>query len=218
MQFITIPTEQTTAVTDALLGLEAVFLVFYLQRFGFMHSARVRYWQVLLLLTATASFIGTIAHGFEMSDATYEALWHPLKLTLGLIVATLVLAAVFDLFGASAAKRAWAWLLVIALGFFGITYVEGVTFLIFIIYEAVGMLFCLIGYSFLGLRRRLPGAGIIAGGIILQLIAAAVQACGPFQIQFIYVFDHNGMFHIIGMVATLIMILGVTIGCRKQAE
>ena len=218
MQFIAIPTEQTTAITDAVLGLEAILLALYLQRFLPLQSSRVRYWQVLLLLTAAASLIGAIAHGFAMSEATYEALWQPLKLTLGLIVANLVLAAIFDIYGAKTAQRVGPWLLVVALCFFGVTFIEGTTFLIFIVYEAAGMLFCLAVYTILGLTRRLAGAGIIAAGIILQLTAAAVQACGPFEIRLIYLFDHNGMFHIIGMLATLVMIFGVTRGFEKRAE
>ena len=217
MTFIGIPTEQTTALTDALLGLEALLLAGYLHRFAGSLRARARCWQSLLLFTALASFWGAVAHGIEMSQATYELLWIPLLLFLGLLVGNLALAATYDRFGPQAAKRSWPWLLAAALVFFGLTKVEGVTFLIFILYEAAAMLFALTCYGWLALRGRLSGAGIITVGIILQLVAAAVQASGPFQVIVIWVFDHNGLFHIIGMVATLVMVLGVSLGFPRSA-
>jgi hypothetical protein len=208
MEFITMPTEQTTAITDAILGIEAILLAVYLQRFALFQRFRTRCWQTLLLFTALASFLGAVAHGFVMSIATYEWLWQPLLLLLGLVVANLVLAAVYDLFGPKAAKRSWPWLLLVGIGFFAVTHMPGVTFFIFIVYEAVGMLFVLVSYGWLAWRGRMPGAAVIAAGIVLQLVAAAVQASGPFEVTMIWVFDHNGLFHLIGMVATFVMVLG----------
>jgi len=66
--------------------------------------------------------------------------------------------------------------------------------------------------QWLAWRRRFPGAGVIAAGIVLQLAAAAAQASGPFEFTMIWVFDLNGLFHLIGMVATFIIILGVARG------
>ena len=212
MEFIAIPAEQTTAITDALLGLEALLLAGYLQRFARFSSLRARLWQILLLFTALSAFVGAIAHGFVMERETYELLWKPLLLCLGLLVANLVLAASHDLFGPRAVRRSWYWLLGLAVGFFVLTQIPGVTFLVFILYEAAAMLFALGCYGWLAIRGRLPGSGVIAAGIVLQLAAAAVQASGPFEVRLIWIFDHNGLFHLIGMLATLIMVLGAARG------
>lgn len=212
MAFVAIPTEQTTAITDALLAVEAILLAVYLQRFLPNQRARARCWQALLLCTALVSLVGTVAHGIVMSKSAYELLWKPLLLFLGLVVANLVLAAVYDLFGPQAAKRSCPWLVALAIGFFAVTFVPGVTFLVFILYEAAGMLFCLGCYGWLAWRGRLAGAGMLVAGILLQLVAAAVQANGPFTVHMIWAFDHNGLFHLIGMVATLVMVLGAARG------
>jgi len=216
MQLITIPTEQTTAITDAILGLEAFLLAGFFQRFMPVDRLRARYWQMLLLLTGLASFQGTVAHGFEMSKGTYELLWKPLLITLGLIIANIVLVTLYDLCGRKTAKRACPLLLAMALGFFAITFIPGVTFLIFIVYEAIGMLFALIAYTYLAARKKRSGAGIIAMGIVLQIAAAVAQAAGPYEFQVVWSFNHNGIYHLIGMVATLIMILGALKGFRNE--
>lgn len=216
MEFITIPAEQTTAITDAILALESLLLAGYLQRFISINRIRTRCWQILLMFTAIVSILGAAAHGIEMSKAAYEWLWKPILLFLGLVVANIILAAVLDIFGPQAARRSVPRLFVLAVGFLAVTFIPGVTFLVFILYEAAGMLFGLICYGRLAWRRRLPGAGVIAAGITLQIAAAAVQAGGPFQLRIVWIFDHNGVFHLIGMIATFIMIIGVAKGFRRR--
>ena len=218
MELVTIPTEQSTAITDAILGFEALVLMWYLQRFALRERWRVRLWQSLLAFTAVVALAGAYVHGVAMPTATYELLWKPLLLFLGLLIANFALVAVYDLFGRNSAKRLWPWLLTMAVGFFALIQVPGTTFFIFILYEALAMLFALGGYGVLAWRRSLPGAGMIACGIVLQLVAAAAQASGPFEVTMIWTFDHNGIFHLIGMVATLVMILGVAQGLRISSH
>jgi hypothetical protein len=217
MEFVTIPTEQTTAITDAILGFEALTLMWYLQQYALRERWRVRLWQIVLAFTAVVAFAGSYVHGVVMPKTTYELLWIPLLLLLGLLVANVVLVAVYDLFGINTVKRLWPWLLAMAVGFFALTRVPGMTFLIFILYEALAMLFALGCYGILAWRQGLPGAGIIAGGIVLQIVAAAAQASGPFEISMIWTFDHNGIFHLIGMVANFVMIVGVAKGFQLSS-
>lgn len=209
MEFITIPTEQTTAITDFIVGIEAIILMGYLQRFALRERWRVRLWQILLALTAVVAFSGAYDWGIVMPKATYELLWKPILVALGLLVANVVLVAIYDLFGINMAKRLCPWLLGMTVGFFALTQVPGMTFLIFILYEALAILFALGCYAILPRRRTLPGAGIIAGGIVLQIVAAAAQDGGPYKITMIWAVDHNGIFHLVGMVANLVMVLGV---------
>ncbi len=68
------------------------------------------------------------------------------------------------------------------------------------------------------MATKIAGAGIIACGIFLQIVAAAAQASGPFDVTMIWVFDHKGIFHLIGMVATFTMIFGVALGLRHQVS
>lgn len=218
MEIISSLTEQTTAATDAILGIEAVCLALFLQRFASNNPWRVRIWQTVLLLTAFVAFAGTIAHGLVMEKATYELIWKPMLVCLGLLVAAVVLAAIYDRWGPDAARRLAPWLAGVGVGFFALVHVPGATFLFFILYEAVGMLFALAVYGALAAKRRLAGAGLITLGIVLQIVAAAAQASGPFEVRLIWPFDHNGVFHLIGMVATVVMIVGVARGLHTTSD
>lgn len=212
MEIVASLTEQTTAATDAILGILALCLAGFLLKYAKTEPWRTRIWQGLLVMTAGVSLTGAVAHGIVMPKATYELLWKPMLLCLGMVVAVVVLAAVYDLWGRDRAKKWLPWLGGVAVLFFGLTQMPGTTFLIFILYEVAGMLFGLGAYATLAIKNRLPGAGIVTAGIALQILAAGVQAAGPFEVRFIWHFDHNGIFHIIGMVATGLMVYGVARG------
>lgn len=215
MFFNPVVTEQTTAITDAILAVESLLLAVYLQRFVPVVASRARYWQVLLLIMALASVMGSVAHGIAMSEATYKLLWKPLLILLGLIVAYLVVATIYDLLGPATAKKAMPWMTIMAFGFFAVTCIPGGSFMVFILYEAAGLLFGLGAYGWMASRQRLPGAEIIATGIVLQLLAAILQAGGPEKITLIWPFDRNGQFHLVGMLANAVMIWGVARGFKE---
>lgn len=218
MEIVASLTEQTTAATDALLGIQALLLAGFLQKYAGVKPWRTRIWQSLLALTAAVALTGAVAHGIVMSKTTYELLWKPMLLCLGLVVATVVLAAVYDLWGRERAKKWLPWLGGVAVVFLVLTQMPGTTFLIFILYEVAGMLFGLGAYAVLTVKKHLPGAGIVTAGIALQIIAAGVQAAGPFEVLFIWHFDHNGIFHIIGMAATFLMVFGVARGMADPEQ
>ena len=88
MEFIEIPTEQTTAVTDAILAVLAVAAAaIYLQRISQKNRWKATLWIFVFGLLALASALGAIAHGFKMPTAFQTYLWYPLYLSLGLLVA-----------------------------------------------------------------------------------------------------------------------------------
>ena len=66
MQFIEIPTEQTTAATDVLLALLAAVCAMLLRRFRQNDSFKVAVWTWTFTLVALAAALGAVAHGFEM--------------------------------------------------------------------------------------------------------------------------------------------------------
>lgn len=215
MEIVASLTEQTTAFTDLILGLQTIVLAAYLQRFFHQDPWRTRLWQALMLLSAAVALVGSVAHGIEMPKEIYELLWKPMLICLGLVVAAFVLAAVYDLKGQAVAKKLFPWCIVVALVFFGITHIPGATFLYFILYEMVGMTFALSAYGYLCIKKRFPGAFFIVLGIVLQIFAAGVQASGPIEVRIIWLFDHNGLFHLIGMPAILVMVYGAARGFSR---
>jgi hypothetical protein len=214
---VQIPTEQTTAFTNVILGMVCLVLVWLLQRYRSQDYLRVRCWQALLVFLSIAAFIGAFAHGVAISEATYEGLWKPLLLILGVVIANMALVALYDLYGAVVLWRAGPLLLLVAILFFAVTHLEGATFLVFILYQAIGMFFVFYVYVVLGVKKRLRGAFVIAGGVVLQLVAGGIQASGPFEVKCIWMFDHNGIFHMVGLVATCVMVWGMTRGFGGSA-
>ncbi len=213
MNIINIPTERTTALTDFILGLIIVTILIAL--FRIEKSRRVpklKIWLRGFGLLGFASFVGSIVHGIAMSSELHFWLWQPLNLALGLVIAMFVIATAYDIWGEAAYQKVQIPLIGVAIIFYGITVLVPGTFLIFIAYEAIAMLFALAGYSYLAFRKRLAGAWWMVVGILLTIIAAAIQAIGRNGVVIFLGLDHNGVFHLIQICG----ILALTIGLQKS--
>jgi hypothetical protein len=100
-------------------------------------------------------------------------------------------------------------MLLLALVFFGITRVASSAFLIFVLYEVVAMLFALGVYGLLAATARSGGMGLMAFGIALNIVAAAIQATRIVSFTLLWPFDHNGVFHLVQMVALVVLTAGI---------
>lgn len=218
MRFVTEQTELTTAATDILLVVVALLCVASLVRFFRRDPWRVGLWSGVFSLLAGAALLGAVVHGVELSRGLKDLLWQPLFLFLGFVVALFVVASVYDWKGKSTAIRLLPVMLVVAVVFFVVTRLVPSGFFVFVIYEALAMIFALSVYSLLAFRRQIGGAAIIALSIVLNMVAAAVQANNAISLDVIWVFDHNGIFHLIQIVAIVVMFLGVQSGFASQTE
>ena len=204
--FIDSPTELTTAATDAILALIAICLAAALQR-RLPAGFHQRLWQAVFVSLAIGSFLGAAAHGFKMEQAANDLLWHPIYFFLGLTLTLLALVAVHDWRGELSARRLLLWLLPLPLIVVLLTWAGGGAFLIFILFEAVVMLSLLVVYFRLALQKQ-SGALAILAGIIITVAAAIVQASGPFTFRLIWLFDHNGLFHLVQLPGLLFFFAG----------
>jgi len=211
MSFNPVVTELTTAATDAVLAAISFGCMVVLIRHRAGQRQRFGIWAWVFGLLTIASLLGAVAHGLDLSPAASEWLWRPLFLSLGLVVALFVVGAVFDFRGERAARAALLPMLGLGAGFFGVTQVLSGSFLVFVAYEAVAMLTALGMYLLLASRRQLEGAGIIAAGIILNIAAAAVQASNV-SVTMVVPLDHNGVFHLVQMVALVVLTRGLLSG------
>jgi hypothetical protein len=212
MPFVDSPTEQTTAVTDAVLALLALGCIWYLRRIprrDRLQEWKVNVWTWALAGLALAATVGSVAHGFELPAQTSEFLWNLIFLSLGLTVALFVVAVVYDGWGRQAARRVLPMMLLVGLAFFGLTLRFPGTFQVFIFFEAVAMLFALAAYAWLAFRKRFKGAGWMAAGILVTIIAAVIQAGQSISITFIWPFDHNGLYHLVQMVGLVALVIGL---------
>lgn len=217
MPFVDSPTELTTSATDAVLVVECVVIMAYLWRAPAGDRWRTGLWCWVFGLIAFSSLLGAIAHGLEMPDAVREALWKPLYLSLGILVALFIVGAVFDWRGRAAAVRLVPWSIGAGAVFFGLTEFFGGAFIVFGVYEASAMGGALAIYSFLAATHRLKGAGLVAAAILLNLAAAGVQATDV-SVRIVFPFDHNGVFHLVQMTGAAVLGLGLRIGIGSPAQ
>jgi len=209
-------TELTTGTTDALLGVLALICIAYLQRYRRADDWKVGLWTWVLATLAAAALLGAVVHGLALGEGTREFLWRPLFLLLGILVALFLVAASYDWLGEHSSRRVLVAMMPVAVGFFAVTQLLSEAFIVFVAYEALAMLAALTIYVFLSVRRRLPGAGLMALAILLNIVAAGVQATGSVQITLIWPFDHNGVFHIVQMIAVVVLMLGLRRSLQPQ--
>ena len=99
-----------------------------------------------------------------------------------------------------------------ALAFSGYMLFDPDNFLPFIVYETVAMLLSLAGFIWISIRRDLAGAGWMTAAIAVNILAAAIQAEGSLGFTLIWAFDHNGVFHLVQMVALGLLVYGLRLG------
>lgn len=224
MRLNPIPTELTTAATDALLAVLALTCLAYLRRRSDAEPWKVGLWSWLLALLALASLLGAVAHGLDLAESVQEALWQPLFLALGLVVALFVVAAVHDRLGPAASRRALPFLLGIGVAFYAVTRAFPGTFLVFVLYEAVAMVVALVLYQSIAVRKRAGWARLMVLGIALNIAAAGIQAGQSARLDIGVPLDHNGIFHLVQMVAVLVLVAGIagsldeSLGGRAASE
>ncbi len=210
-------TELTTAATDAILAILSVVALLAIRRRREADPWKADLWTWMLGLLAAASLLGAIAHGFSLPERTTELLWQPLYLCLGLVVALFVVGAIRDDFGEVIARRALPWMVLIGVGFFLVTRLVSGSFLVFVAYEGVAMLAALGLFADAAIRKRVPGAALMTLGVGLNLAAAAVQQ-SPARVSVAGIpLDHNGLFHLVQMVALVVLTAGVLRGLSRTA-
>ena len=204
MQLNSPVTELTTAATDLILGVVSIVVLFQLLRMREHDEWKVKLWSSVFGLLALVSFLGSVAHGFQMSDSTRYWLWQPLYTSLGIMVALFVVGAINDWRGKTLSRRLLIPAVVLGVGFYALTVVLGGEFLVFVVYEGAAMLAALVIYIRLSIKKQMPGSGMVAGAIGLNIAAAAVQA-SSLSVTIILPLDHNGLFHMV-QIAAIVML------------
>ncbi len=212
MTIIGIETEVTTAVTDLILAFLCIWAIIKLSGSEGSknpeEAQRILVWKWAFGFLFLAATLGFVAHGFEMSDRVKDLLWEPLYLSLGWTVSLFVVGVLID-----ARHKVATWVIwgMLALGFvfYGLTKIAPGGFLVFILYEGVAMLFALGAYIALWLKKKQPYMLWMIFGIAVTIGAAVIQASGPWEIRLIWLFDHNGIFHLVQMVGVVLLVLGL---------
>jgi len=199
--------EGTTAATDA--GLAALVFagLVWLRRVTPPSMLRTT-WLVALGAFGLAAALGAVAHGLALTVEARELLWQPLYLSLGVAVALFVAAAVRAAWGAAAGRRALPFLLGAAGVFYLLTRVTHGDFLVFVVYEAAGILFAMAVHARLAIGGW-AGAGLVAVGLAVSLAAGAAQAVDTISLRLVWTFDHNGVYHLLQGAGLAILLIGL---------
>lgn len=137
------PTELTTSATDLFLAIECVFIMIVLYRTPAGDLWRTSLWCWVFGLLTFSSFLGAVAHGLDMQASIREALFLPIFLGLGAVVALLAAGALLDWYGRDRAKR-FLWLSVsVTIIFFVLVRLFDGAMILLVIIEALAILFAL---------------------------------------------------------------------------
>lgn len=196
-------------MTDLLLALLTLGCLVSLRARHYPARWKVNLWSWIYGLLALAAMLGAVVHGLILSRSMQNLLWHPIFLALGLVVALFIVAAIYDGYSLQAARRWLPSLIATGTLFYAVTLLWTNTFLVFILYEAVAMCIALRIYLRLVRQRSLAGAWLIALSILLNLVAAGLQASQSVQIHAIWTFDHNALFHLVQMISVLFLTWGL---------
>jgi hypothetical protein len=209
LKFTTSPTEKTTAITDILLSSVAAGGIYYLQQLESPENWKINAWCMALGFIALSGLLGASAHGIEMSEKVPQRIWNLLNLSLGLAVSVFVIGVAYDMWGLAVARAILPWIVVLALGFYLVTRLFAGIFFVFIVYEAVALVFAWGAYSGLALTGQLKGALLMSVGVLMSIIAAGIQATLKTTIELIFEFDNNGIFHIVQILGIVLLLTGL---------
>jgi hypothetical protein len=215
MHFIDDPFEQTTAATDVLLAVLAATFALSLWRLRQQDHWKATLWAAAFGALSLAASLGAVVHGFAMPEGIRLLLKQPLNLALGVMIALFVAGVTYEVWGRRASRWVLLGMLAAATLFVGIALLWPDTFLVFIIYQSGGMFFALAVYSWLAGRRRSPGASLLAVGVLITIIAGAIQASRSVSLELIWQFNHNGVFHLVQAVGIIFIWAGLHTSLRQ---
>jgi hypothetical protein len=113
-----------------------------------------------------------------------------------------------------AVSRAWLpWAMGAGVLFFLVTQIFSGAFAVFLVYEGAAMCAAFGIYSALAVAGTVPGAGAIAIGMALSLVAAVIQGT-DLRVHVIVRFDHNALFHVVQIVGVIVLAYGLRISLR----
>ena len=211
MKYILDPAERTTAITDLCLALVAFGGILYLRwaPASNNHILKINIWSAAFGSIGLAAALGAVAHGLVMSQSIHNRCWQLLNLSLALTVSLFVVGVVYDLWGPAICFRILPVTLLAGVAFFVITLIYPGIFFIFIVYESLALIFALGAYLFLALLAEMTGAGFMAAGILVSILAAGIQAKKSISITIIWLFDHNGIYHILQIIGLVFLLIGL---------
>ncbi len=203
-------TERTTAATDVLLSLSTAGGIVLLQSLATPTPWKLHLWSWTFALIALAAALGAVYHGLVLAERPRTLLWRILTVCLSMAISLFAVGVVHDAFGGEAAGRILPVLLTAGLLIYAVSRVVAGFFMVFIVYQALALTLALGAYAWLAAQGRPEGAGWMAAGVGVSMIAAAIQAGRNLQVRLIWEFDHNGIFHLVQVCGVILFCVGLS--------
>jgi Family of unknown function (DUF6962) len=207
MDFVQIPTEQTTSITNIVLA--AVLIVIFFVLKDDKNKKRNLMWRGYMFCFFIGAVLGAIGHGVIMDKLILDILWNVLYALMGFGLGFLMIAALNDLKGGAVSRFVAGLCMVPAVLFYFVTILISGHFIVFVGYVVLTTSFALIVYAIIFARTKNLAILILIIGISFNLITGIVQALYPGELHFIWVFDGNGLSHIVYATGMALTYLGV---------
>lgn len=204
------PTERTTAATDVLLSVAAVGGIVQLQSLVAPTPWKLHLWSWTFALIAWAAALGAVYHGLVLAERSRSRLWRILTACLSMAISLFGVGVVHDAFGREAAGRILPVLLTAGLLIYAVSRVFAGLFVLFIGYQALSLALALGLYLWLAAQGAPAGAGWMAAGVAVSMLAAGIQAARNLRVKWIWELDHNGLFHLAQTLGLILLCVGLS--------
>jgi len=198
--------EPMTFATDILLGAVAIGLALPLLGPSTRgHRAR-RWWGWALALTGLAAWTGGTWHGFgpDLAPAASTVLWKTTLFAIGAATAAMVCGAILAALRPPASTLLLA-LVAVKLAFY-LAWMSRHDDFRYVIYDYLPAMGLVLGLQILTLARgRARAAGLIATGILLSFVAAAIQRS---EATYAADFNANDLYHLVQIAALVLLFFG----------
>jgi hypothetical protein len=196
--------EPVTAITDFILGIEALVLVALLIMGGVSFPS-MPYWIATMILLGIAAILGGFAHGLA-----FRPLFTPIYASLAALMVTLIIATLVDGFGAETAGRLRWPVVGVAILFVMVAWRFPTYIQFYAIFEGIIMSGILAVYIWLAMTHALGGAGYIAAGVGTTLFAAVLFLLNA-EFTLFWTFNRNDVYHLVQMIGVVFFYLGLSL-------
>ncbi len=214
--------EQTTAVTDLILGISSFCCFIILYRIRKTDLYKMKIWLWIFGLLVFNSLYGTAAHGIYFTETALYYIWLPLTFLLGIMISLFVTVVVYDYYGKEKSKKIMPYMIASAFLFFiaslFISKIISTGFIVFIIFEGCAMLYALVAYIRHYKKCKLPSTLYLSAGILVTIIAALLQASRAIYFTIIWPFDYNSVYHFVQMIGMFLFTRGLYLSSFEKTD
>ncbi len=217
MKITTIPTEQTTSVTDLFLALVCIvfFILFFVQFYKTKNSLYF-FWSLIFVLLFAASFFGAVLHGFFLSGDIKNLIWIPIKLFIAISISLFASTSYCDMRNCRLKGSLAVLFILTAVCFYTIDLYRDSRYFILVSFELAALMFSGAVYLYLSIKRKSLKSIFMILGILITMIASLIQYSGNLSFSFLWEFDHNGIYHLVQIPGLFMFFLGVKFPMERK--